>query len=235
MSLKGIFPIDRWDFDSQSIWKDLPAAVFQRLTEHATEKSYIKGEIVFREGGVPNGIYYIRTGKVKKYKVDNFGKEHIIYVGNAGELMGYHAVLAEENYPDSAATLEESVILFIPQQDFLEALDESPILTRRLLKTLSHEFGVLANNISVFAKRPVRERLAITLLVLREKFKNETAEGEPIEVNVSRDDIANMAGATRENIVRLLREFKDEKLITTKGRKIKVIDLKGLVAVSNYM
>jgi CRP-like cAMP-binding protein len=235
MSLKGIFPIDRWSFDSQSILKDLPAEAFEQLTRHATEKSYIKGEIVFKEGGIPNGIYYILKGKIKKYKVDNYGKEQIIYVGNAGELMGYHAVLAEEEYPDSAATIEESEILFIPKQDFLEVLDTSPILTRRLLKTLSHEFGVLANNISVFANRPVRERLAITLLVLREKFKEEAPEGELVEVNVSRDDIASMAGATRENIVRILREFKDEGLLETKGRKIRILDVKGLIAVSNYV
>jgi CRP-like cAMP-binding protein len=234
MSLKDIFPIDRWDYDAQSILKDLPGADYERLTRHATEKSYIKGELVFREEAMPNGIYYIQKGKIKKYKVDNFGKEQIIYVGNAGELIGYHAVLAEECYPDSAATLETSVISFIPKQDFLAVLDQSPSLMRRLLKMLSHEYGVLANNISVFAQRPVRERLAITLLVLREKFKNETPEGQQVELNLSREDIANMAGASRENIVRLLREFKNEHLIETKGRRIRILDIKGLAAVSNY-
>jgi CRP-like cAMP-binding protein len=235
MSLKDIFPIDRWDFDSQSILKDLPKEDFERLTANATEKSYIKGETVFKEGSVPYGIHYILKGKVKKFKVDNFGKEQIIYVGNARELIGYHAILAEENYPDSAVTLEASEIVFIPKKDFLEVLDRSAVFTRRLLKTLSREFGVLANNISVFAKRPVRERLAITLLVLREKFKNEALAGHPVELNVSRDDLANMAGATRESIVRLLREYKDENLITTKGRTITITDVKGLIAASNYI
>lgn len=234
MSLMGIFPIDRWDFDSQSILKDLPAVDYDKLTQHSFDKKYIKGEIVFREGGSSLGIYYIRQGKVKKYKVDNFEKEQIIYVANTGELIGYHAILASECYPDSAATLEESIISFIPKDDFLEVIDQSPVLSRRLLKTLSHEFGVLTNNISVFAQRPVRERLAITLLVLREKFKIETVTGQTVEINVSRDDIASMAGATRENVVRLLRDFKDEKLIETKGRRIWITDIKQLAKVSNY-
>ena len=234
MSLKGIFPIDRWDFNSKSILKDLPSDDYEKLMEHSFDKKYIKGEIVFKEGTIPSGIYHIKQGKVKKYKVDNYGKEQIIYVANTGELIGYHALLAAKYYPDSAATLTESVISFIPQIDFFTVLDQSPVLTRRLLKTLSHEFGVLANNISVFANRPVRERLAITLLVLREKFKKELSDGSPVEINVSRDDIANMAGATRENIVRLLRDFKDEQLIETKGRKIWIINVPKLVAVSNY-
>lgn len=234
MSLKGIFPIDRWDFNSQSILRDLPADDYEKLMRNSTDKNYIKGEVIFKEGTVPSGIYCIRQGKVKKYKVDNFGKEQIIYVANTGELIGYHALLAGEYYPDSAAALEDSVVTFISKKDFLRVLDQSPILTRKLLKTLSHEFGVLANNISVFTQRPVRERLAITLIVLREKFKQETLEGQPIEINISREDIANMTGATRENIVRLLGDFKNEKLIETKGRKIWITDIKGLVAVSNY-
>src|SRR6185312_16088670 len=107
-----------------------------------------KGEVIFKEGAMPNGIYYIQQGTVKKYKVDNFGKEQIIYVASAGELIGYHAILASERYPDSAATLERSSISFIPQDDFLGVIDQSTVLSRRLLTTLSHEFGVLANNIS---------------------------------------------------------------------------------------
>ncbi len=235
MSLKGIFPIDRWDFDSQSILKDLPPEDYEQLIQHSTEKKYIKGEMIFKEGAIPSGIYYIERGKVKKYKVDHFGKEHIIYVANSGELIGYHALLASESYPDSAAALEESIISFIPKDIFSEVLDHSPVLSRKLLKTLSHEFGVLANNISVFAQHSVRERLAITLLVLREKFKTETDEGQSIGINVSRGDIASMTGATRENIVRLLTDFKNEKMIETKGRKIWIIDIKKLAAVSNYL
>jgi CRP-like cAMP-binding protein len=234
MSLKGIFPIDRWDYNSQSILRDLPQEDYEKLTRHSVDANYIKGQIIFKEGSVPTGIYYIKEGKVKKYKVDNFGKEQIIYVANTGELIGYHANLAAERYPDSAAALQQSIISFIPHDDFIEVLDQSAVLSRRLLTTLSHEFGVLANNISVFAQRPVRERLAITLLILREKFKSEKMEGNQIEINISRDDIASMAGTTRENVVRLLRDFKDELLIETKGRKIWIIDVKKLAAVSNY-
>jgi CRP-like cAMP-binding protein len=235
MSLKGIFPIDKWDFNSQSILENLPLDEFERLLHHSREKSYLKGEIVFREGGHADGIFYIKEGKVKKYKVDNFGKEQIIYVANPGELIGYHAILAAEPYPDSAAVLEAATITFIPKNDFLEVLDQSSVLSKRLLKTLSHEFAVLTNSISVFTQRPVRERLAITLLVLREKYKDKNAPTDRVEINVSRDDIANMAGATRENVVRLLRDFKNEKLIGTKGRKIWVLDVKRLAAASNYL
>lgn len=234
MSLRGIFPIDKWDFKSDSIFTNFPAEDYEKMTRHAREEKYKKGQTIFREGAIPSGIYYILEGKVKKYKVDNFEKEQIIYVANAGELIGYHAVLSAERYPDSATALEECIVLFIPKEDFLSMLEQSAMLSTRLLKMLSHEFTVLSNSITIFAQRPVRERIAITLIVLREKFKKGTPEGQPIVINLSRDDIANMAGTTRENTVRLLREFKNEKLIETQGRKICVLDIRKMIAVSNY-
>ena len=234
MSIKGIFPIDQWDFKSQSILVNLPEEDFALLTAHQTEQAYGKGEVIFREGAYPTGIFYIKKGKVKKYKVVENGGEQIIYVANTGELIGYHAILSEERFPDSAAVLEESVITFIPREDFLDTLQQSVILSRRLLKTLSHEFTVLANGLTLFAQRSVRERLALQLIVLREKYKMNFQPGMPVEIDLSREDLANLVGTVRENIIRILSEFKEEGILTTKGRKIVVQDVKKLIEIANY-
>lgn len=69
MSIKEIFPIDKWDFKSQSIFSNLPAEDYDLLTAHQIEQKYGKGEIIFREGAYPPGIFYIKHGRVKKYKV----------------------------------------------------------------------------------------------------------------------------------------------------------------------
>ncbi|OQP52493.1 Crp/Fnr family transcriptional regulator [Niastella populi] len=234
MSLHGIFPIDKWDFKSESILKDLPAEDFELLTANKTEQEYSKGEIIFREAAYPSGIFYIIDGKVKKYKVDKDGKEHIIYVANKGELIGYHAILSEDRYPDSASALEKSKIAFIPKEDFLLTIQQSSVLSKRLLKTLSHEFAVLANSLSVFAQKSVRERLALQLIVLREKYKQNFQPGMPVEINISRDDLASLVGTVRERAVRILTEFKEAGIVETKGRKIIVHDVKQLIKIANY-
>jgi CRP-like cAMP-binding protein len=234
MSLTGLFPIDQWNFNSHFILAELPPADLDGIFKNAREKKYVKGEFIFREGAVPTGIFFIKEGKVKKYKCDGHNKEHIIYVASTGELVGYHAVLAFERYPDSASAIQDSVIAHIPKTDFLKIVEQSPALSRTLLKTLGHEFAVLVNNVSIFAQKPVRERLAITLIILREKYKADTQNGQPIFIEVGREDIASMAGTARENVVRLLREFKDEQIIETKGRKILVTNIKKLVAISNF-
>ena len=234
MSLSGIFPIDRWNFTTQSILNTLSEEEYAELVVNQSDQKYLKGDVIFREGSVPAGIFLIRNGKVKKYKVDNLAKEQIIYVANHGELIGYHAVLSEERYPDSAAAIEDSLISFIPKEDFISILHRSPAFTQRLLKALSHEFTVLANTISVIAQRTAPERLAIALIVLREKYKDEESGEKDIVLNVSRMDLAGMAGIAQENVIRLLKEFKAEGILESDGRKIRIMDIKRLIKKSNY-
>lgn len=234
MSIEGIFRIDAWDFERESILADLPEVHLAKLMERKTEHLYKRGEVIFREGGYPLGIYFIVQGKVKKYKADLDGSEQIIYVAGAGELLGYHAVLSGDHYPDSAAVIEDSIIACIPKEDFIAVLDQCELLTRRLLKTLSHEFSVLANSLTLLARRSVRERLALQLIVVREKYKSDFAPGELVEIDLSRDDLANLVGTARENVVRTLAEFKEEGILRTRGRKIIVEDIKKLAAVANY-
>ena len=234
MSIKGIFPINKWDFQTESVLAGLPAEDLDILMAGKSEQVYKKGEIIFREGGFPSGIFYITEGKVKKYKVDKDGREQIIYVANTGELLGYHAVLGEDRYPDCAAALERSIIAFIPKEDFVTALGHSKVLSKRLLKTLSHEFAVLANSISLYAQKSVRERLALQLIVLREKYKVNFQPGMPVEINMSRDDLASLAGTARENVVRILSELKEKGIIASKGRKIIVHDVNKLIEIADY-
>jgi|SRR5215204_1038225 len=231
--IKGVFPIDKWDFKSGSVLQDLPTEELQILFANATEHLYSKGQVIFREGAQPSGIYFINDGKAKKYKVDKEGREQIIYVANTGELVGFHAILAEERYPDSASVLEDSRISFIPKDDFLEVLNSSKVLARRLLKTLSHEFAVFANSLALFAQRSVRERFAMQLVLMREKYKQNFVPGMDVEINMSREDLASLVGTARENILRILKDFKEEEILETKGRKIIIKDVSKLLRVAN--
>jgi CRP-like cAMP-binding protein len=234
MSIRDIFPIDEWNFKTRSVLQDLPASDLAVLNAHQVQHDYNKSEVIFREGGWPSGIFYIVEGRIKKYKLDREGREQIIYVANSGELIGYHAVLTGGRYPDSAATLEKSKIAFIPREDFLDAISQSEVLGRRLLKTLSHEFCVLANSLSMFAQKPVRERLALQLVVLREKYKENFQPGMFVEINLSRNDLASLVGTARENVTRLLGEFKNEGILSIQGRKIIIHDVKKLISIANY-
>jgi CRP-like cAMP-binding protein len=236
MSIEGIFPIDNWDFKTGSILASLPEPDKEKLAAHQLVQQYDKGEIIFREGSVPSGIFFIRSGKVKKYKTGSQQREQIIYVADAGEIIGYHAILSGDRYPDSAAALEKSSLAFIPKEDFLRVLETSPGLSRRLLGALSHEFAVLANSISLLAGNSVRERLALQLIVLREKYKgfSSVSATNPVPVTISRSDLASLVGTSKENVVRLLTQLKEDGIIETKGRAITILDVGALITICGY-
>lgn len=229
------FLSENFRLKKDQIFEGLSQKEVDMLIGSGVTHAYKRGEIIFREGGIPTGIFYVKTGRVKKYKPTVKGGEQIFYVCGEGELLGYHALLGEEFYPDSAATIEDSEITFIPKDSFLNVLRNSSILSNRLLKALGHEFSLFINNITNLATKTVRERLAFNLLILEEKFKQPGTPDSPIEINMSRTDLANMVGTAKETLVRLLQEFKRDKLVQTSGRVIRIIDRKGIIKEANLM
>ncbi len=233
MSEQFDFPIEKFHFKSNSIFEGLPKEDEEFIKSTLVVKEYKKGAMLFIEGSYPSGIFYLIEGKVKKFKADKEGREHIIYICNSGELLGYPALLSEETFSDSASAIEKTIIGFMSKKDFLYLIDKSSTISKRLIKNLSHEFAVLENSILSISHKNVRERLALSLLILRDKYRTNETKDDKIEIILSREDLANTIGTAVETLVRLLREFKDENLIETEGRKIRILNPKKLLEVAN--
>lgn len=208
----------------------------QQLAQVSQSKSctmYKKGQILFHEGTRPLGVFCVNKGKIKVYKIGFDGKEQIINIVGEGTLLGYKAMLAEESYSVSAETLEDCTICFLSRPNFLQALSESSDLNNSLMKQVCHELGVMTESLTNQAQRTVRERLAITLLKLKDTYGLDYVENGPVEINLTREDLANIVGTATETLIRLLQEFKQDELISTKGRKITIQNPEGLVRTAN--
>jgi len=227
--------ISKFIFNNQYLYEELPECDKDLLKGIMHHKNYRKNEAVFTDGTIPNGVFYLKSGKVKKYKVDNDGREQIIYIYNSGEFFGYSAILSDESYGDTTQTLENSVISFISKDDFLALLDQSVVFSRLLLKSLSHEFSVMANLMTVLSQRTVRERVALSLLILHNKYKASNMSNEDsVFITLSRQDLANMAGTANETLARILHDFKEGHLIIMEGRKIQLINIDLLTKIANF-
>ncbi|MCM4169849.1 Crp/Fnr family transcriptional regulator [Arenibacter sp. TNZ] len=224
--------ITKFTFNSQYILKELPQADKELLEELMIDKKYRKNQPIFTEGTLPSGIFYLQSGKVKKYKIDNDGREQIIYIYNEGEFFGYSSVLSENTYGDTAVAIENAIISFITIQDFNKILNNSSSFSRLLLKSLSHEFSVLANLMAVLSQRTVRERVALNLLILHDKYK--VKDFAITYIMLSRSDLANMAGTVVETLARVLHDFKHDKLIAIDGRKIQLLNIERLIQIANF-
>ena len=122
--------------------------------------------------------------------------------------------------------------MFIEKDYFLTVLSDSPYLQKLLMQNMSHDYTVFVNKLNFFAKRRIKERLALFLLILNEKFKSDEQISDEAEIKVSRMDLANFTGTSIENLVRMLKQFKEKKYIRTEGKSIFIHDFEALYLLS---
>lgn len=180
------------------------------------------------------GLFCINSGKVKVYKISSEGKEQILKLAKPGDFLGYRALISEEFYNSSATVIEEGAMCYVPKSDFLEILQKNPAFFRKMAKRVAHELGMMEQKLVTIAQKSVRERLAATLIMLKETYGMEGEESDLIDIALSREDLANIIGTATETVIRLLSDFKTQKLISLQGKKIKVLDHKGLIREADF-
>lgn len=191
-------------------------------------KSYNKGDVLFSEGGIPRGVFFLHSGLIKIIKYGNEGKEQIIEIAKAGDLVGFRAMLSDKTYNVDAELLEDSCIGYIQKSDFLKEINTNEKLRNTVIRVLSKELQDRADLLTTMAQKSVRQRTTLALILLDDIYK-----GAPI--NLSRDDLANFVGTATETIIRLLRDFKKEGILDIHGRKITILNIEELIELSELI
>lgn len=214
-------------------------SVFQMLSEKEKEslkknhscQLYRKGDIIFKEGDKPTGLFCLSTGKVKIFKEGVGGREQIVRMAKPGGFIGYRAMFAEESYNSSAVALEDSAVLIIDKESLMRVLKNNPELTLKIIKKMAGELGFSNSRTVTLTQKHIRGRLAESLLFLKDTYGFEE-DGKTINVYLSREDIANLSNMTTSNAIRTLSTFAGEDVIIIDGRKIKILDLPKLERIS---
>lgn len=220
-------------FESDKILSSLPKKDKDYFLSFAKKLIFKKGQLVFYQGGVATGVFLMKRGRAKIFSIGIYGRQQIFYIYKRGDLLGYHALLCNEAYEDSCEALEDCEILFISKDDFNHLLQKISNLKLLLIQNMSHEFGVLVNTITILAQRTLRERLALYLLILQDRYYDEKSKKSIIML--PREDLANIIGTTRESLGRLLKDFKEEKYIQIDKRAIELVKLNELKKIANAL
>lgn len=187
--------------------------------------AYNKGDVLFSEGGIPRGVFFLHSGLIKIVKYGMEGKEQIIEIAKAGDLVGFRAMLSDKTYNVDAKMIEDACIGYIKKSDFLKEINNNEILRNTVIRVLSKELQDRADLLTTMAQKTVRQRTALALILLDDIYK-----GAPI--NLSRDDLANFVGTATETVIRLLREFKKDGVVDIQGRKITILNIERLIELS---
>jgi CRP/FNR family transcriptional regulator, polysaccharide utilization system transcription regulator len=218
-------------------------SMLQYCSDEAIEKinllkfcnHYKKGQLLFFEGNKPLGLFCISNGAIKIYKTGIEGKEQIVRFAQAGDFLGYRALIAEEPYSASGEALEDTNACFIPSDIFYDILAREADFTKQMMKTLCQELGIAREQLMNMSQKSVRERMAETLLILLDCFRHEVGQEDLIPVKLPREDIANLAGTSTETAIRLLTEFKEEGYLENVGKHIRILNRSALMRTARVL
>jgi len=222
------FNTEKYHLKSSSFFDCLSPSEEASVKEYLVRKEFKKGQILFKEGSYSKGVFIVKKGKIKIYQTNGEGKENIVYLYKKGDYFGYRPLLGDEPHPVSAAAVDNVVVSFIPSDVFTHVLEKSNLLAKRLLTNLSKEFSVWINKLSSFATCSVKERIAISLLIFEKIYQIENSKHKHTIISINRNDFASFVGTAKENLVRILRVFKDEKIISSKGTNIIILKPQAL-------
>jgi CRP/FNR family transcriptional regulator len=123
-------------------------------------------------------------------------------------------------------------VCFIPKDQFIAALRGDGNLSFETMRLLSHQLKEAEIKLTHLAQKPVRERLAESLIFLKETYGFDN-DGQTLAVQLSREDIANLVGTATETAIRLLSELNRVEVIELSAKKIRIINLKELTRIAN--
>ena len=206
----------------KSIFRDLYAA---ELKEMECSKRIIhskKSEIIFEENAPVRGLYCIKSGKVKLTRLGLNGKEVVVKFAEAGNVLGYRAAVEDGRYTNTAEATEASELCFIPKETFSSLVKENPKVATQIIQLYASELKCLEVKSKNTTQLPVKERMCGSLLNLIEDFGFEK-DGCTMNIIISRKDLADYTGTTRETISRIISELKKDNIIALKGKKIIIL------------
>lgn len=211
-------------------FKHLSKEELIRISACKTSTFIKKGEILFDEGDHINGVYCIKEGICKVSKRSENGRNQIISLLNKGEIIGERSLVSDEAANLKAIAISDMQVCFIPKEEVVRDLQENHEFTMSVLKDMADTLKKADNVIVNMAQKTVKQRLAESLLSLKEKF--DVNNDNIINVPLSREDIANIIGTATESAIRLLSEMKKNNVIEFKGKEIKILDQKALEKIA---
>jgi CRP-like cAMP-binding protein len=186
-----------------------------------------KKHALYSEGSRPKAVYYIVSGKVKTFKVNDEGKELITNYYGAGSFIGYTPILQEINYKESAEVVEASELMIIPKEDFLQLITHDINISKQFIKIISQSLIEKEEDLLNFAYNSLRKKVAYGLIQLFDKTTAATESGTKY-LDLTRKNMAHSIGVATESLIRTLADFKDEKLIDFADGKVVLVNEKKL-------
>jgi CRP-like cAMP-binding protein len=207
-----------------NFWTRLPQSAARLIEQNTHIKTYKKGAVIYSSGEKPIGIYFIKKGLVGLVTQTPKGSEHLLRLFSENNFFGHRALFAHQSYYGNAVCLEQSEIGLVPSRIVETILETYPEASRLIIETLALELGQAENQRLKIADQEVLQRLASSLIYLKEVHPDH---------KWTRSEIANFCASTGPTVIRGLAVLEKQGLISQKGRAIEIIDRNKLLQFAN--
>lgn len=215
--------IESWTDPAQifiDLWSPLLEHEKELIRRNVDTRRYNKNEFIYRIGETPMFIMFILIGRVKIFRNSDDGRPKIIRIFREDQFFGYRSFFAGDKYTTNCIAMEDTRVATIPVNVIGRLVDGNKVVMRYFFKELANGLGLSDDRIVSMSQKHLRGRLAETLLFLSRSFG--TDNDGWIHGKITRSDIANLANMTTSNAIRTMTSFRDEGIIDTDGKKIRI-------------
>lgn len=231
---KDPYTIDTKVFESIPLFSALTEDEVEAILAFAPIKKFDKNTHLFLEGDSYDGFYIVLKGSIKVYKLNQEGKEFVMHLLHPYSLLADVPMFEGGNYPGHAIATENSLLLFVPQRPFLEFLDHSPALLRKMLGGFAKKIRTLTNRLEDLTLHDVSCRLARYLIDSIEE-STPSAPARPIlRLNSTKSVLASQLGTISETLYRTFKKLQSDGIIRTSGRTVTILDYTRLRTLAEY-
>ena len=214
---------------SVALFWDLSEEELGYISEKMIARKYEPGKFIFLEDSEGEQCVFVVLGSVKVTRLSKDGREVILAMLNEGDFFGEMALLDGEARSANVIALEETEVLTLNREDFLVVLHDYPQIAIQLLKEMAHRLRKSDRQIASLSLSDAEKRIALCII----RFADEQGVIRRGQVNIPRvpiqQDIANMAGTSRETVSRAINLLEKEHFIKRKGRELLILDYKAFI------
>ena len=188
-----------------------------------TIRRFARRQVVLREGEMPEGLYCIRSGLLKRSVGDPQGNRKILEILGPSDLLGVESISGNGCRAAEVATLAASELCFLHRRDLPDMVKNAPDFAIALAAYAAERLARAERDLADLSLKNARQRLANALLTLARRYGKRTPRGILLDLPISRGELANLAGIALATASRLFKALKEEGAIRTRGRTILIL------------
>jgi len=210
-----------------TIFRKLSDAELELLNENRFEVSFKAGEIMFKQGTPSPHFLCLTTGLAKIY-IEGYGKNLILGLVKPIEYIFGPGTYVDNRHHYSASAVEDSTACLVDVNTYKQLIRENPDFAEEFIKRVSQQSIFNFEQVISLTQKQMHGRIADALFYLSEKIYCQN----PFEMNISRQDLADLSGMSKESAIRILKEFKEEGILHVEGNTFFIQNQKQLRQIS---